>query len=74
MPQPAGGAAFEPAQYLIVTSLVLFPMTVYEGFLREHGYGLSNQTFGAWLGDQAKGLGVGPSTGRPHERRVTGSG
>jgi Zn-dependent protease with chaperone function len=46
-------------QYLIVTSLVLFPMTVYEGFLREHAYGLSNQTFGAWLGDEAKALGVG---------------
>lgn len=46
-------------QYLIVTSLVLFPMTVYEGFLREHAYSLSNQTFGPWLGDQAKGLGVG---------------
>jgi STE24 endopeptidase len=46
-------------QYLVVTSLVVFPMTVYEGFLREHAYGLSNQTFGAWLADQAKGLGVG---------------
>jgi STE24 endopeptidase len=47
------------AQYLVVTSVVVFPMTVYEGFLREHAYGLSNQTFGAWLADQAKGLGVG---------------
>jgi len=46
-------------QYLIVTSVVVFPMTVYEGFYREHAYDLSNQTFGAWLGDQAKGLGVG---------------
>jgi STE24 endopeptidase len=47
------------AQYLVVTAVVLFPMTVYEGFLREHAYGLSNQTFPAWLADQAKGLGVG---------------
>ncbi len=46
-------------QYLLVTSLVLFPMTVYEGFFREHAYGLSNQAFGAWFADQAKGLGVG---------------
>jgi STE24 endopeptidase len=46
-------------QYLLLTTLVVLPMTVYEGFLREHGYGLSNQTFGAWLGDQAKGLAVG---------------
>lgn len=46
-------------QYLLVTALVVFPMTVYEGFFREHAYGLSNQTFGAWLADQGKGLGVG---------------
>ncbi len=46
-------------QYLLVTALVVFPMTVYEEFFREHAYGLSNQSFGAWLGDQAKGLGVG---------------
>jgi Zn-dependent protease with chaperone function len=46
-------------QYLIVTSLVLFPMTVYEGFVREHAYGLANQTFSPWLGDQLKGLAVG---------------
>jgi STE24 endopeptidase len=45
--------------YLILTSLVLLPMTAYEGFVREHAYGLSNQTFAAWLADQAKGLGVG---------------
>ena len=38
-------------------------MTVYEGFFREHQYGLSNQTFGAWLGDQAKGLAWGWSSG-----------
>ena len=46
-------------QYLVLTAVVVFPMTVYEGFFREHAYGLSNQTFGAWLSDQAKGLGVG---------------
>lgn len=46
-------------QYLLATSLIVFPMTVYEGFFREHAYGLSNQTFWAWLGDQGKGLGVG---------------
>jgi STE24 endopeptidase len=45
-------------QYLLVTTAVLLPMTIYEGFLREHQYGLSNQTFGAWLGDFGKSLGV----------------
>lgn len=46
-------------QYFIATTLVVFPMTVYEGFIREHQYGLSNQSFGAWFGDHAKVLGVG---------------
>ena len=46
-------------QYLLSRRSSLFPMTVYEGFFREHKYGLATQTFGAWLGDQAKGLGVG---------------
>jgi STE24 endopeptidase len=31
---------------------------VYEGFFREHKYGLSNQTFAAWMQDQAIGLAV----------------
>jgi len=34
-------------------------MTVYEGFFREHKYGLATQTFGPWLGDELKGLMVG---------------
>jgi STE24 endopeptidase len=45
--------------YLVATTVLLFPLTVYAGFLREHAYGLATQTFGSWLGDQAKGLGVG---------------
>jgi STE24 endopeptidase len=46
-------------QYIAVTFVLGFPLSVYVGFLREHQYGLSNQSFGAWLGDEAKGLGVG---------------
>ena len=44
------------AQYVLVSTLLTFPLTVYEGFFREHAYGLATQGFGAWLGDQAKGL------------------
>jgi len=47
------------AQYIVVTAVVAFPLTVYEGFFREHKYGLATQTFGPWLGDQLKGLLVG---------------
>lgn len=46
-------------QYVLVTTVLAFPLTVYEGFFREHKYGLATQTFGPWLGDQLKGLVVG---------------
>ncbi len=38
-------------QFSIVTAALLVPLTVYEDFFREHRYGLSNQTFAAWLRD-----------------------
>lgn len=47
------------ALYLVVESLLLLPLTVYAGFFREKKYGLATQTFGPWLGDQAKGLAFG---------------
>jgi len=45
-------------QYLVLTSLLGFPLAVYEGFFREWKYGLATQTFGAWMWDQTKGLGL----------------
>jgi STE24 endopeptidase len=46
-------------EYLLLTTVLVFPLTVYEGYIREHKYGLATQTFGPWLGDQLKGLGIG---------------
>jgi STE24 endopeptidase len=46
-------------QFLLLTSLLSFPLTVYEGYFREHKYGLSNQTFGPWMRDQMVSLAVG---------------
>jgi STE24 endopeptidase len=45
--------------YLLVTSVIVFPFTYWRGFVREHTYGLANQDFGGWMGDQMKGLAVG---------------
>jgi STE24 endopeptidase len=45
-------------QYLVLTSILVFPLTVYEEYFREHKYGLATQTFGPWMGDQLKELGV----------------
>ncbi len=42
--------------YLLLTSLLGFPLAVYQSFFREHQYGMATQTFGAWFGEQAKAL------------------
>jgi STE24 endopeptidase len=46
------------AMFVVITTALTFPLTVYEEFLREHAYGLSNQNFGQWFGDFAIGFGV----------------
>ena len=46
-------------QFMIVASVLTFPLTVYEGYFREHKYGLLNQTFGPWMRDQGVMLAVG---------------
>ncbi len=43
-------------QFAVATTVLMFPLTVYEDFLREHRYGLSNQTFPAWLRDATVGF------------------
>ncbi|MBA2744419.1 MAG: M48 family metallopeptidase [Chthoniobacterales bacterium] len=45
--------------YLLLTSALSFPLSLYEQFFREHAYGLSTQTFGAWFTEQIKGLVLG---------------
>jgi STE24 endopeptidase len=44
--------------FIVVTTVLTFPMTVYEGYFREHKYDLLNQTFGPWMRDQLIGLAV----------------
>jgi STE24 endopeptidase len=44
--------------YVVLASLIVLPWTIYTGFFRERQYGLMNQNFGAWAGEQAIGLGV----------------
>ena len=49
--------------YFIAFSAITFvldlPRVYYEGFVREHAYGLSNQTFAKWATDQITGFIVG---------------
>jgi STE24 endopeptidase len=43
-------------QYLVVASVLSLPLAIYEGYFREHQYGLATQTFGPWMIDQFKNL------------------
>jgi STE24 endopeptidase len=45
-------------QFVVIVSVLQFPLTVYESYFREHKYGLLNQTLGAWLHDQLIALAV----------------
>ena len=47
------------AQFLLIAYVLQFPLTVYEGFFREHKYDLLNQTFAQWFRDQVVGLVLG---------------
>ena len=37
-------------QYIVLTTVLTLPMTIYENYFREHAYGLSNQNFLQWFG------------------------
>jgi STE24 endopeptidase len=45
--------------YVILATVLSFPLTLYQDFFREHQYGLATQGFSGWMRDQAVGLGVG---------------
>src|SRR5579859_5553226 len=49
--------------YFILVGVILqlpgLPLNYLKGYLLEHRYGLSNQTFWSWVKDQLKGLAVG---------------
>jgi uncharacterized protein YyaL (SSP411 family)/Zn-dependent protease with chaperone function len=51
------------AAYTVVNFVLSLPLAYYEGFAREHAYGLSTQTFGKWLGDALKSLALGIAGG-----------
>src|SRR5260221_10101861 len=42
----------------LVTTVAEFPIAFYRGFVVPHQFALTHQTFAAWIGDLAKGLGV----------------
>ena len=41
--------------FVWISSVLTLPLAYYEGFVREHAYGLSSQSFQKWLSDWVKG-------------------
>jgi Zn-dependent protease with chaperone function len=58
---------FEVGLYFIVFTVIIFlvdlPLSYYQGFVRQHAYGLSNQTFGKWARDEVTSLVIGTIVG-----------
>ncbi len=46
------------AFFVLASWLLSLPLTIYQGFVREHAYGMATQTFAAWFGEQLMSLGV----------------
>jgi STE24 endopeptidase len=45
-------------QFILLFTVTMFPLSVYEDYFREHKYGLATQTFGPWMGDLLKNVAV----------------
>ena len=42
--------------FTVLMAALTFPLSYYAGYVRQHQYGLSNQSLGAWSGDWIKGV------------------
>ncbi len=62
--QRGRGAAIELATavfvaiYFAIAHLAVLPLAFYAGFVRQHAYGLSNQSVGQWLGEFLTAIGL----------------
>jgi Zn-dependent protease with chaperone function len=52
----AAGTLLYIAGLAVFLSIVSSPLDFYDGFVREHAYGFSTQTIGAWAADRVLGL------------------
>jgi STE24 endopeptidase len=46
-------------QYLVLITVLGFPLEFYANYVREHKYGLATQSFWPWMGDEGKSLLLG---------------
>ncbi len=45
--------------FTLINAVIDFPLSYYEEFVRQHAYGMSNQTFGKWFSDSVINLVIG---------------
>jgi len=45
-------------QFIILTTIITFPLTIRRSYFREKAYGLLTQPFAGWMNDQLKGLAI----------------
>ena len=57
--QTADVAVLTTDQVIALTTALTFPLTMYEGFTREHEFGLSNQAYEQWFNEFLIGSAVG---------------
>lgn len=53
------------ALFVTTMAVLLFPLDLYSGFIVRHQFELSNQSFGQWVWESAKGLAVAIVVGSP---------
>jgi len=56
--RPWINVALFAAGFIVALFALGLPFTIYSGFIREHAYGLSTQTFPKWMGERFIGLAV----------------
>ena len=56
---PVAAAAVYAAIVVALSTCVRLPLAAWRGWWREREWGFSTQSFGAWLGDVAKGFAIG---------------
>lgn len=61
--QPGGTVLCYVVLLSVINEIGSLPLGFYGGFLLERRYGLSTQTLGGWIGDQAKALALGLTLG-----------
>jgi STE24 endopeptidase len=57
--RPRLSVALCAAGFIVANFVLSLPLSIYQDFLREHQYGLSNLSFPGWLGEQLIDLAVG---------------